>query len=82
MPMQAGTQNSVTLSQPKVSVHSINRGYGDGNPGSCSDAGVIALLVGDSKLGYRVRVVSGNVDRYTFPDALMAPLPEVVVPDS
>jgi len=53
---------------PDVAVETIERGYDDGNRGSCSDAGVLVLTVPSDALGYRFELVAGSLDDEVFPD--------------
>ena len=67
-----------TPPDPDVSLLSVERGYDDGNGGSCSDAGVITLEVGvtdfDPNIGYIVAVESGNFPKGVLPDGIISPV--------
>jgi hypothetical protein len=52
---------------PDVTVETIERGYDDGDGGSCSDAGILVLTVPSDALGYRFELVAGSLDD-VFPD--------------
>jgi hypothetical protein len=53
---------------PDVAVETIERGYDDGDGGSCSDAGVLVLTAPSDALGYRLELVAGSLDDDVFPD--------------
>jgi hypothetical protein len=52
---------------PDVTVETIERGYDDGDGGSCSDAGVLVLTVPSDALGYRFELVAGSLEEDVFP---------------
>jgi hypothetical protein len=59
---------------PEVSVASIKRGYNDGEPNSCSDAGVLVLRVPSDISGYRFELVEGTFDDAVFPEEFVRPI--------
>lgn len=67
-----------TPSPPEVSVKALERGYDDGNPGSCSDAGVLTIAIDNQPspgiAGYVFRVTNGSFPDAVFPVAILAPV--------
>lgn len=62
--------------KPTFVVKSINRGFYDGNHGSCSDAGSISLEVSDTKpdnVGYLFKIVEGSFEDRIFYDVPVTP---------
>jgi hypothetical protein len=57
----------VPATAPTVTVESIERGYDDGDGGSCSDAGILVLKVPSDSVGYHFEVVAGGFDDVVFP---------------
>ena len=63
---------------PKVSVQSLKRGYDDGNGASCSDAGILTVVLSkgeeDREVGYMFKLVSGSFHDTVFLDSILAPI--------
>jgi hypothetical protein len=66
--------SNVLLPAPAVSVVSIERGYNDGDSGSCADAGILVLKVPSNAYGYRFELVEGAFDDVVFPDYFVRPI--------
>ena len=63
---------------PAITVGSIKRGFDDGNPASCSDAGILTLVVegydpGD-RTGFLFRLDAGSLGGTEFQDEILAPI--------
>ena len=62
--------------KPKFVVKNIKRGFYDGNGGSCSDAGSIALEVthtGADNVGYIFKIAEGSFEDKIFHDVPVTP---------
>jgi len=59
---------------PKVRLGNIYRGYDDGFPGSCSDFGMLEIVVAeDAPVAYEFEVVGGALPEELFPDVPVTP---------
>jgi len=67
-----------TPGAPTVSVKSIERGFDDGDFASCSDAGVLTLVVANHETrndtGYLFRLESGSLGSTAFLEEILAPI--------
>lgn len=63
---------------PGLSVHSIERGTDDGNFASCSDAGILTILIDIPEparnLGFLFELESGSFPDKVLPDEVVAPV--------
>ena len=63
---------------PVISKFTITRGYDDGNGGSCSDAGILRIVLGKSEgvyiQSYEIRVASGSLPEHLIPEFFITPI--------
>lgn len=69
--MSSSYQSASIPKKTNASVISIERGFDDGNGGSCSDAGIVRVKIHDenpiNRTGYKFRVVDNDLFSNVFP---------------